>query len=94
MTVRIISKDTCVKCKSYLARLDAQGFQYSKYDADAEENQKQLDEWNVDEVPVVHILADDGKILHPFPPGSFSVRAINHQIDRLKRQERSSSSVK
>lgn len=86
MLVRIITKESCPKCKSYLQRLDAQGFQYFKYDADADANQKQLDEWKVDEIPVVQVLsADQTKVLHQFAPGTFSPRAINYKIKELEK---------
>ena len=85
MNVRIITTKHCPKCKAYLDRLNQQQFNYQIYDADDPDNQNQLDEWGILDMPVVQ-LVDNQKILFQFAPGTFSPRAINHKISTISKE--------
>lgn len=83
MRVRIIKSEDCPICRSYIRRLNKENFQFELMDGDADENQDFLDEWNVEEYPVVQILNDNGDVLHSFPKGTWSPRAIRAKIKGL-----------
>ena len=86
LITRIIKTRECLVCDFWLPRLDKQNFPYELYDADAPENQKQLDEWKVDDCPVIQIVerTERGEVVrYQFPPGSYSVRAIKYKMAKL-----------
>lgn len=83
MRVRIIKSDDCPTCRVYIRRLQKEKFAFELMDGDADENQDFLDEWNVDEYPVVQILSDDGDVLHSFAKGTWSPRAIQAKMKGL-----------
>lgn len=84
MRVRVIKSDDCAICKSYVRRLNSEKFVHEQMDGDAEENQGFLDQWNVTEYPVVQILNDNGDVLHSFPRGTWSPRAIRAKMKGLE----------
>lgn len=84
MRVRIIKSDDCPVCKNYIRRLKKENFEFELMDGDEEENQDFLDEWNVEEYPVVQILNDNGDVLHSFPKGTWSPRAIKAKAKGLQ----------
>lgn len=84
---RIIKQEDCPRCRLYLKMLDKQKYDYLIYDADLEQNQKQLDEWKISMMPVVQIVdIKDGsqEVVFQFPVGQFSPRAINAKIKELE----------
>jgi hypothetical protein len=81
--VRVIKSDDCPICRSYVSRLRKENFAFEMMDGDADENQTFLDEWNITEYPVVQILNDQGKVLHSFPKGTWSPRAIRAKMKGL-----------
>ncbi len=83
--VQIVTQRDCLICKSYLNRLDKQHFIYTIYDADDPNNQKQLDVWKIEEMPVVQIVNGED-VTFQFPRGSFSPRVINHKISLLEKK--------
>lgn len=80
MRTRIIKSENCPICRAYIFRLKKESFQFELMDGDAEENQDFLDEWKVEEYPVVQILSDSGEVLHQFPKGTWSPRAIRAKM--------------
>lgn len=87
--VRIIKKEGCAICKSFIERLSLdKTFTFDVMDADAPDLQKQMDEWKIDEVPVVQIYDTDGKLppFH-FPPGTFSKSTILAKRDLLTKKK-------
>ena len=94
MRVRIIKSDDCFHCGTYIPRLRAAGLSIELFDGDEEGNQVLLDEWKIGLIqgqpayPVVQILSDDGKVLHQFPRGTFSPRAIRHKIKEKESDNR------
>jgi arsenate reductase-like glutaredoxin family protein len=88
MKVRIIKTKKCLICESYLPRLNKQGFEYTVYDADNPANEKELDEWKIEKMPVIQLVDDDGAVKYQFPPGTFSPRAINHRISQLSKGQK------
>ena len=87
LATRIIKSNNCKICKSYLERLDSQGFKYEIYDADDPKNQKQLDEWRVEKMPVVQIVEikkDEVIVRYQFASGTYSPRMINYKKSQIK----------
>ena len=84
MRVRIVKSENCKLCQIYIASLKKQNFDFDIYDGDAEENQKQLDEWKVFEFPVVQIVDGDA-ILYQFPHGNFKIKSIMHKMSQLQK---------
>ncbi len=92
LITRIIKTRECSICDLWLPRLDKQDFQYEIYDADAPENQKELDDWGIDDLPVIQIVqrTDESDVVKfQFPPGTYSVRAINHKTTQIESQSNS-----
>lgn len=89
--VRVIKSEGCFKCKNYLKILTAQKYSFVIYDADLPENQKQLDDWKIDAMPVVQIIdqKNDGttEIVFQFAPGRWSTRSIDAKISELKKEK-------
>jgi len=92
LIVRIIKTQECSICEMWLPRLDQQGFLYETFDADALGNQKQLDEWKIDDLPVVQIVNrandDTETVKYQFAPGSWSVRAIKHKMSQVENESK------
>lgn len=87
MFVRVISSKECHKCQDYKNELDSLGFKFVIFDADAEENQQQLDAWYIDDMPVVQIVQPETNIvLYQFPPGKQKVSIIQFKINQLIRK--------
>ena len=87
--IRIISSKECQKCKAFLKELDLNKVVYTVYDADAEENESQLDDWEIVDMPVVHIVdLDTGKIMHPFQPGRITIFSLRMKIDSIQRRNK------
>jgi len=84
---RIIKSAKCPRCKIYLKTLSLQKYDYLIFDADLKENQKELDQWKINMMPVVQIVdvKDDGtqEKVFQFPPGQFSPRSIESKIKAL-----------
>ena len=58
MKIRIIKSADCENCTAYLKKLEKYGFkEYDIYDADDPKNQKQLDEWNIEDMPIIQTIA-------------------------------------
>jgi len=57
--------------------------EYVTYDADAPEHQAQLDQWGIDEMPVMQIIDDNDNVKHQFFPGLVSIRAITIMMGRI-----------
>jgi len=90
LRVRIIASKTCEKCKHYMHRLRKQGFGFEFYDGDADENQDQLDEWLVEDFPVVQIVEEvEGVDLvrYQCAPGTFSPRFLNRKIKEIQKED-------
>lgn len=86
---RIIKSAGCPRCKIYLKTLAKQGYEHLIYDADLPQNQKELDQWKINMMPVVQIVEEkDGSydVVHQFPPGQFAPRAINAKIKALEKE--------
>jgi len=87
---RIIKNKSCPRCRIYLKTLARQKYDHLIFDADLEENQKELDEWRINTMPVVQIVdvKDDGtqKMVFQFPPAPISPRQIDTQIKILNKQ--------
>jgi len=83
--VRVITSKKCPKCKVYVSRLRRAEMAFETYDSDAQENQPLLDQWKIEEVPVVQILSSSGAVAFQFPTGTFSPRAIKHKIAELNK---------
>ena len=85
MKVRIIKSEHCPFCKQYLKKLDDVGFEYETYDGDAEKNDTQLDEWDVDEMPVIQIINDKGDLIYqlPYSAGGYSPKYIKRKMREL-----------
>lgn len=81
--IRIIKRQNCPICEPYLPRLTAAGVEFSIYDADATENQDELDKWNIDELPVVQITDENNNVKFQFPPGTFSPRNLNYKMQEI-----------
>lgn len=88
---RIIKSAGCPRCKIYLKTLARQEYEHIIYDADLKENQKELDEWKINMMPVVQIVdvKDDGtqKVVFQFAPGQWSARHINTKIKALNKEQ-------
>lgn len=86
---RIIKSIGCPRCRIYLKTLSKQKYDYLIFDADLKENQKQLDEWRINSMPVVQIVnvKDDGvqEKVFQFPPGQLSPRSIDAKIKALNK---------
>ncbi len=86
--VRIVKSDDCLICASYIPRLQKQGYEFEIYDGDAPQNEKQLDEWKIDEFPVVQIVYRDGDnevVKHQFPPGkTYAPRLIDMKKQQIE----------
>ena len=84
---RIIKKEGCFKCKNYIKALNKQGYEFLIFDADLKENQKQLDEWKIDAMPIVQIVdvKEDGTEIkvYQYPPGRWATRQIDDKIKAL-----------
>lgn len=87
---RIIKASACARCKIYLKTLSKQNYEYIVYDADEKGNQKELDEWKINVMPVVQIVnvKDDGtqQMVFQFAPGQWSPRHINNKIKALNKE--------
>lgn len=85
LKIRIIKKEGCVKCKTFIERLSIdKSFEFEVMDADEPTLQTQMDQWNIDEVPVVQIFDNDTKsIVFQFPPGTFNKETILKKRDLL-----------
>lgn len=87
---RIVKSVGCARCKIYLKTLSKQGYEHLTYDADLKENQKELDSWGINIMPVVQIVdvKDDGtqEKVFQFPPGQFCSRTINAKIKALDKE--------
>jgi glutaredoxin len=88
---RIIKSSGCPRCKIYLKTLSKQGYDYIIYDADLKENQKELDKWKINMMPVVQIVDikdKDGEteMVFQFPPGQYSSRHIDAKIKALNKE--------
>ena len=77
-----------------MKRLKKQGYAFIIYDADDKKNTKQLDAWKIDAMPVVQIVddEDDFKVLHQFPPGGYSTRSIDREIQILSKKKKQKES--
>ena len=82
-TTRIITRAECKICKAYIDRLRKAGYDFQIME-ESPENSKQLDEWKIEQVPVVQILVD-GKLVPggQMPSGTFSPLAIRKHAQRL-----------
>lgn len=87
LNVRVITSEECPKCKSYKEELDAAKFSYTVFDADAEENQDQLDKWYIDDMPVVQIVDESGNVKVQFPPGKQRIQWINFKMEQIRRKK-------
>jgi arsenate reductase-like glutaredoxin family protein len=85
--LRIIKSKDCLVCKNYLPRLDKSGIVYELYDADDPANQKQLDEWKIDDLPVVQIVNSNGSIKYQFPHGAYSPTVLRYKMEELAARE-------
>ena len=83
MKVRLIGSKDCEKCAEAQKVYKKQNLEFEFYDADLDTHQKKLDEWKVDDMPVVQIF-NDNKIIHQFFPGLVSVRAIRFKLNQLQ----------
>ena len=89
MRVRIIKSEDCPHCRAYIPRVQS-SFKVELFDGDADKNQDLLDEWKIGMIegqrayPVVQIVSDEGEVLHQFPVGTFSPRAIRHKMRSLE----------
>ncbi len=87
---RIIKSETCPRCKLYLKQLTQQRVEFLIYDADAEENQKQLDAWRISSMPVVQIVdvKEDGsqELIEQMPAGRIKPRTLCMRIKILSDQ--------
>lgn len=88
MRTRIITKEDCQKCKLYLRTLRDQGIKFEIYKSEDPGHQENLDKWRIEDMPVVQIIDESDKILHQFPHGMFSSRAIKHKIKMLKENKK------
>ncbi len=89
LKVRVIKSVGCFKCKNYLKQLRKQNYDFIIYDADDDKNQKELDAWKINAMPVVQIVddEDDFKVVHQFTPGGWSTRSIDTQIKVLAKKK-------
>ena len=80
LSIRIVTSDSCPKCKFYIKALARQKYKFEKYDADAKSNQKRLDTWRITNMPVVQIIEHQKNaepiVWFQFGPGQVSPRAI------------------
>ncbi len=87
---RIIKSAECPRCKIYLKTLGRQGYEHLIYDADLKENEKELDGWKINKMPVVQIVdvKDDGtqEFVFQFSPGQWSSRHIDNKIKALNKE--------
>lgn len=88
---RIIKSVDCARCRIYLKTLSKQNYEHLIFDADLKENQKQLDEWKINMMPVVQIVdvKEDGtqEKVFQFPPGQFSSRSIDAKIKEITKEQ-------
>lgn len=89
---RVIKSAGCARCRIYLKTLAKQKYEHLIYDADLKENQKELDEWKINMMPVIQIVdvKDDGtqEKVFQFPPGQFSSRSIDAKIKALNKERK------
>lgn len=87
---RIIKSAGCPRCKIYLKTLAKQNYDCIIYDADLPENQKELDSWKINVMPVVQIVdvKEDGtqEVKHQFPPMPLAPRRIDDKIKQLEKE--------
>jgi len=90
LRARVIKSQGCFKCKIYLKQLKKQNYDFIIYDADNKANEKQLDAWKINAMPVVQIVDDeaDFKVLYQFPPGGWSTRSIDAKIKILAKTKK------
>ena len=93
LSFRVITKESCLKCKFYIKVLKHHGYQFETFDANAKENQKQLDVWRITNMPVVQIIEhqEDAEVvvLFQFGFGQISPRVLNRTIKIiLKKREK------
>jgi len=81
--IRLIGSKDCEKCAEAQKVYKKQKLEFEFYDADLDENQKQLDSWGVDDMPVIQII-DGEKVIHQFFPGLVSARAIRFKCNQLE----------
>lgn len=87
MKVRIIKSENCSTCKFYIKRLNDAKFTFESYDGDEPANSKQLDDWGIEDYPVVQIVQDE-KILYQFPSQMTpSPDAINKKIKQISQKQ-------
>ena len=85
LKVRVIGSENCDKCRQLIRQYKKVGLPVERYDADAPENQKQLDAWKIINMPVVQIVDEKGKKLEQFRWG----RVIPETIRRhMKKHEK------
>ena len=87
LKTRIIGSRDCPKCAIMKSICEKYKISYEMYDADVQENQKQLDEWNIEEMPVIQIIDEFGKKLHQFMPGIVSINGINIMMDKINKHK-------
>jgi len=71
--VRIIKSTECDRCATYIPRLQKQGYEFELYDGDDPKNEKELDEWDVDQFPVIQIVSEDNgyiSVEYQYAPGT------------------------
>ncbi len=86
LTVRVIVADDCNKCKFYKKMLTKQGVKFETYDARVSEHQKELDNWNINDLPRVQIIDDDTKAVVstlPYTLHYYSPRLLRGKIKEL-----------
>lgn len=71
MRIRIIGVEDCPRCRALRESYAANGQDFEYWDADADEHEAALDAMGVDNVPVVQILSDDGKVLFGSDPALY-----------------------
>ena len=89
---RMISSNTCPKCKHFHKSLTYYKIGFTVYDADDPKNEKQLDKWNIDDMPVMQIidtrksLGED--VVFQFGVGEVGIRSLKFKIDQIKRNNK------
>lgn len=84
-SVRIVGTEDCLKCRAFRQYLDVAKYPYEFYDADRQEVQSQLDEWQITEMPVLQILRQGEKV-HQFMPGIKGTKTIISMMDNIAKK--------
>ena len=91
LSTRIVTSDSCPQCKFYIKVLNRQKYQFEIFDANAKENQKQLDVWRITNMPVVQIIEhqEDAEVvvLFQFGSGQISPRAIEVKKKMVQKEQ-------